>query len=205
MNEYSASKHAIVEAIDEGKIVRVPEEYALREGLPILRRMEISFLGKSNRKAAREAEKKEMRTSRGFDAFRKPLRPKPNDVASSLIDNFHWEIAQRRRAMNITRKQLADKLGVRELDIKMFENGILPSDDYVLINKAQQFFGINLRKDGKDFSSSAIAQLSLKKQDVKSGKKEKSDKIEVSKSEVSKVEEISGIDIELTSTDEKDF
>ncbi len=204
MDEYSIAKKAIVEAIDEGKIVKVPEEYALREGLPILRRMEVSFLGKPDRKAAREAEKKEMRFALGFDAFRKPLRPKPNDVASSLIDNFHWEIVQRRRAMNLTRKQLAAKLGVKELDIKMFENGVLPSDDYVLINKMQQFFGINLRKDGKDFSSSAIAQLSLKKQDVKSGEKKKSEKKEVPKRGVSKAEAISGIDIELDSTNEKD-
>jgi ribosome-binding protein aMBF1 (putative translation factor) len=200
MDEYSQAKSAIVEAIDDGKIVKVPEEYALREGLPILRRTEVSFLGKPDRKAAREAEKKEMRSAMGFDAFRKPLKPKPNDVVSSLIDNFHWQISQRRKEMNLSRKQVADKLGVKELDIKMLENGVLPSDDYLLINKVQQFFSVNLRKDGKDFNSSAIAQISKKaiiKPLERENKKETREK-------VSKDEEISGIDIELDSIGEKE-
>ena len=62
-----------------------------------------------------------------------------NNVAKELIDNFHWEIGKARRERNMTRLQMANALNTNEGIIKMLENGELPSDDFVLINKVQSF------------------------------------------------------------------
>ena len=34
--------------------------------------------------------------------------------------------------------------------MKLIENGVYPDKDFVLINKIQNYYGINLRKDKKD-------------------------------------------------------
>ncbi len=159
------SSRIIVEAIDDGRIVRVTEEYARREGLPILRKREVSFVDNPSRKAAIEQEKKEIRGADAMNTFRRPLRSKQGDsILSTLKENFHWDIAQKRKQMNLTRKQLADRLGVKELDIKMIENGVLPSQDYVLITKLEQLYGISLRKDGVLFAkASELATAAVSK------------------------------------------
>lgn len=148
----------LVEAIEEGKIVNVPEEYAIRERLPILRKPQIEVIGKS-KEAGKNIDAKDLR---GVDRkeifglnFRKPWR-KRNDVIEALIDNFHWVIAAKRRQLGMTRKKLADAIGASELEVKMIENGVLPSDDFVLISKIQNYLGINLRKDAQDFGKSLM-------------------------------------------------
>lgn len=147
-----------VEALEDGKIVRVSEDYAKREGLFILRKDVVekkeeepqpTFRLGSQRKKPKEESKLL------FDDFRKPLNWRKHQVISELIDNFHWEILKARKARGETRKQTAQAVGVSENDIKMLENGLLPSNDFVLINKVQNYFGINLRKDKKDFSNEA--------------------------------------------------
>jgi ribosome-binding protein aMBF1 (putative translation factor) len=196
MIEYP-DKKIVVDAIEEGKIVRVTEDYAIREGLPILRRKEISFFGSPDRRAARELEKREVKRVSVFDMFRRPLHQKSNDVAASLIDNFHWVISKKRREMNITRKQLADKMGVSELDIKMIENGVLPSDDYVLINKIQQLFRINLRKDGKDFNAPFSSKLSSAAPQAADSAKKSPEKFEIPKEHKEDVLPISEQELEI--------
>lgn len=148
----------LVEALEEGKIVKVREEYAKREGLLILRKdfekpIEKRYLVHNTR------EKKEEERI-GFDELRKPLNWRKNQVVSELIDNFQWVILQERKKRNLTRKQFAGILNVSENEMKMIENGIV--NDFVLINKIQSHFGINLRKDEKDFSASAREVLEKK-------------------------------------------
>lgn len=150
MNQYEVK---FVDAIEEGKIVKVPEDYALREGLPILRKPKIVSLEHSKKEEVKRTgfERKE-KEAYNLDRFRKPLRQK-NDVVASLRDNFQWQVSAKRRQLNLSRKQVAAAIGVKENDVKMIENGLLPQDDYVLVNKIQNYFGINLRKDGKDFTT----------------------------------------------------
>jgi len=180
-------KNQLVEAIEDGRIVRVPESYALREGLPILRKKEFSFLGDpAKQNVIKEANKRESKFER-MDTFRKPLKAKKSEVLSSLIDNFHWTIAQKRKEANISRKQLAEKTGVLENDIKLIENGILPHEDYILINKIEQIFNINLRKDGINFNSQINSKQKNSFRNLNQIKTEK---------EISK-EKISGEDIEI--------
>lgn len=142
----------MVDAIEDGKIVRVREGYARREGLPILRR--------DINKGPEEQEEKSIEQSKddfgsnlyGVDSFRKPLDWKKQQVVSELIDNFNWHITRARRHKDLSRKQFADAIGVSENEIKMLENGILPEEGFSLINRVQKFLRINLRRDGQDFS-----------------------------------------------------
>ncbi len=138
----------MVEAIDEGRIVCVSEEYAVREGLMILRKPHMAA------PAQPLVEERPEKRSSGIDALRKPLRYKQNDIAPSLVEHFHWVVAQKRKERNMTRKQLATAVQCSEHALKMIENGILPADNYILINRIEKYFGIALRKDGQNYQGS---------------------------------------------------
>ena len=135
----------IVDAIEEGKIVRVSEAYAIREGLPILRKKTAGFLPEQGKKKEEEEARLMM------DDYRKPLKWGENKVVKDLVINFNWYVSRERRKRNLSRKQLAEAIGEQEKAITMIENGILPRDDFVLVNKIEEKFGISLRKN-KDFS-----------------------------------------------------
>ena len=132
-----------VEAIEEGKIVKVSERYAKREGLPILRRPTPKIF---------HPKKQEEEKRISFDDLRKPLNWRKSQVFSELIENFHWEISKKRRQIGLSRKQLALDIKESENTIKLVENGILPKDDFKIINKIQERLNINLRKDNKNFN-----------------------------------------------------
>jgi ribosome-binding protein aMBF1 (putative translation factor) len=137
-----------VEAIEEGRIVKVPEDYAKREGLPVLRVEEVSIQERIKNVSKEKYDEKIY----GVDEFRKPLGWKENRIVKDLVENFQWEISSARRKKNLSRKQLADMIKESESLVKLLENGILPSDDFVVVNKVQDALGINLRKDKQDFS-----------------------------------------------------
>lgn len=138
----------MVDALKEGEIVTVPEAQALEEDLFILRRHEAT----SSKILVAEVPNKS-------SAIKwKSYEPeyKKNNVIRELLDNFHWEIVKARKSMNLSRKQLADAIGTNEQSLRMLENGELPSDDFILINKVQNRLKINLRKDGKSFSDAPL-------------------------------------------------
>ncbi len=152
------SETSMVEAIEEGKIVRVPESYAKKEGLLIIRKTEVK---KEVKKKLEEPEKLY------FEDFRRPLNWKNNQVVAELSNNFNWEISKRRKELGFTRRQLAKAIGENENTIKMIENGILPKNDFIIVNKIQSYLNINVRKDKKDFSGSARSLITEKPAEVK--------------------------------------
>ena len=142
--DFQSQDQDIVEAIEEGKIVRVSESYAKREGLPILRK---SRLTPSQEKVISQEAKKSIqkefrdeRSRRLLDYLRKPTDWKEKQVISELVPNFSWEIARARRTKGLTRKHLGKLVGADEDSIKLLENGLLPSPDFILINKIQNIF-----------------------------------------------------------------
>jgi len=163
-----------VDAIEDGRIVKVAEKYAHQEGLLILRRNS-SFSGVSDKQKVEDFVKKQesrrMKTPLDLDKFRKPLDYKKTNIVSDLKDNFHWEIARSRKARALSRQQLASILGVREEDIKLIENGIMPRQDFVLVSKIEKYFGINLRKESMEerienpANQSKMNASALKKED----------------------------------------
>lgn len=161
----------MVDAIRDGQIVTVTEVQARAEDLFILREKHAPAATPplTGQPALRAATKANMPT------IAPKLLPrhhsylpdyKKNDVAKELVNNFHWEIGKARKERNMTRLQLANALSVSENVVKMLENGELPTDDFVLINKVQSYLRINLRKDGKSFDVPLRAQLSPAHQPV---------------------------------------
>jgi ribosome-binding protein aMBF1 (putative translation factor) len=156
----------MVDAIRDGQIVTVTEAQARAEDLFVLREKHAPAAATpplTGQPALRAATKANMPT------IAPKLLPrhhsylpdyKKNDVAKELVNNFHWEIGKARKERNMTRLQLANALSVSENVVKMLENGELPTDDFVLINKVQSYLRINLRKDGKSFDAPLRSQLS---------------------------------------------
>ena len=144
MISYELPEITWVDAIEEGQIVKVTEQYARYEGLPIIRRY--------------IPEKKEIKYKEepafSLNEWRKPAKKQQSQVMSELADNFKWLAVQKRRMLNLTRKQVANEIGESVNAIKLIENGMLPREDFVIINKLQKFLGVNLRKDKKDFEQS---------------------------------------------------
>lgn len=135
---------SLVDAIDDGKIVQVTESYARREGLLILRRPQVRDVQQTTAAQEIKTQRKELSP---FETFRRPLRKNQNNVLASLLNDFRWIISTKRKERNMTRRQLAQALGVSEFDVKSLENGVLPADDYILISKVEKYFSVNLRKD----------------------------------------------------------
>lgn len=148
----------MVDALEEGAIVRVPESYARREGLPILRRFSPQQQALAAQAAAKPGGPKE---TGGIDTFRRMLRSEAQGVKASLVDNFHWELQRCRRERKMTRKQLAEAVHVKEQNIKLIENGVLPTNDFVLVSALERYFNIVLRKEGAVASPPPASTLNV--------------------------------------------
>jgi len=141
----------LVEAIEEGRIVKVPEFYAKQEGLAIIRKPTISQLQEDAPPIPpMQLQKSEPKSP--YDYRKAASNWRDKQVTSELIENWNWKIRIDRRKKGLSRGQFAKLLNVNEETIKMLEYGALPSADFVLINKIQGILKLNLRKDKKDYS-----------------------------------------------------
>jgi ribosome-binding protein aMBF1 (putative translation factor) len=185
MIEYSG---ATVEAIEDGRIVRVPEDYARREGLLILRKQSQVIDAPLSVKEKKDEGVRKNKGFIGMDDLRKPLKSQKTEVMNELIENFHWILMEKRKSRGLTRKKAAEALGESELNIKMIENGVLPMNNFVLVNKLESYYGVSLRKnkvatpDGKplrqiiDFSKKETSGRAGDNK-AKEGAKEKDDEV----------------------------
>jgi len=64
-----------------------------------------------------------------------------------MIDNFHWIIMRARRSKKLNQKQFAEAIEESEEAIKMAEKGVLPKNDFVLVNKIEDYLGIRIRDE----------------------------------------------------------
>ena len=83
-------------------------------------------------------------------SLKKEARESERIPRENLVDNFHWHIMRTRRSKKLTQEQLAREIGEALSTIKMAEEGILPEDDFRLINKLEGFLSIKIRKDTKN-------------------------------------------------------
>lgn len=153
------TEERMVDALEDGRIVRVSESYARREGLVILQRPTEEDRSQAIASVARSQKIQSVKEA-PFEALRKPLPKEKNNLVSSLLDNFHWILIQKRKDRRLSRRQVAESIGASESEVKMLENGVLPSQDYILVNKIEKFYGVNLRKDGAalNVSRSSVRQ-----------------------------------------------
>lgn len=157
----------LLDAIYETQIMKICEECALIEDIPIIRRPTTIQLRESHKpysvyerlKKISGVENKQDEISRiaqdmvsgKFSKDKKQeedkwTRAKRMNKPLNLIDNFHWKILMERKRKKMTRKELGDVLGESEIAIKMIENKEMPDDADKLISKIEQYFEINLRK-----------------------------------------------------------
>ncbi|MEI6731791.1 MAG: hypothetical protein WCK90_03870 [archaeon] len=168
----------LVDAIEDGRLVRVTEEYARQEGLLVVKRPTPPIPSYDPKLGSSHMH--ERQGIKPFDAFRRPLRPSKNNIINELVENFHWKIMERRKNRGLSRKQFAAAIGEREENIKLVENGILPYDDYVMLSRIQQVLGLNLRKDGRKFDTSArtLVEPGKEERKVESRKQESKESAE---------------------------
>lgn len=98
--------------------------------------------------------------------------PKDFKLRPDLVKNFHWVLMRSRRMKKLTQEQLAKELQESISAIKMAEQGILPEDDYRLVNKLESFLGVNIvkpefakvakpKKDYFNFDRSSAREITL--------------------------------------------
>lgn len=159
----AASKVKLLEAISPKGIIKICEACFKEEDLPLLMKpttfqlkeaeKEQGFYRKSVREFSnlpkKDEEKEKVETTlkdivdKQYELeHKREAKPRPD-----LVDNFHWIIMRARRLKKITQKDLAKEISESEAAIKMAEQGILPEDDYRLVNKLEGFLGIKIIKD----------------------------------------------------------
>ncbi len=185
-----------VEAIKDGEIIRVLESVAILEDLFILRKIGGSPQNNSvavnvPMVSARSKEPIVKNTSIMSDWKHGKFGVKKNNVLVDLIPNFNWEISKNRKLKNISRLKLAQMVNSTEEQIKMIELGELPADDFVLISRIEQVFGINLRK-----YPSSIASVNVKDLQKNNEERKKENVSKISKG-IFREGAISGNDIEI--------
>ena len=161
----------MVDAIEDGKIVRVNEEYAQREGLLIVKKPEPSALDSPSIQRQMKLTPRlrgERKSYFDIEKYRRPWHDK-NDMIANLDDNFRWILSSKRKQLNISRKQLAQSINASEEDLKLLENGVLPHNDYVLISKLENYLKVSLRKSN-NISSSSISNYIEGKSSLKQPK-----------------------------------
>lgn len=126
----------LVEAIEGGKIVLVPKDYAIKENLVIVkkRQSDLPFAAYPD-----DAQKVSAET-----VFKETPYYLKNDLMSELKDNFHWELQKQRKLRNLTRRQLSKLSSIEERDIAELEAGNTPTN-FIILSKLEAFYGINLR------------------------------------------------------------
>lgn len=193
-----SSSNNFVEAIRDGEIVRVPHSVAIEEDLFILRNLgaEPPQIVQSTLPMQVRRDKIEQKQGSVFSDWKVgKFGTKKNNVIQDLIPNFHWEIAKQRKLRNLTRNKLAEIIRASEHEVKMLELGELPSDDFILISRIEQFFGINLRKYGVATTAVNLADLQKRKEALE---REARSKVSRTSSSVNNVRgDFSGNEIEL--------
>lgn len=166
-----SSQVKLLDAIDREEIIKICEECAVTEDIPIIRKPS-SFQLRTETKPATvynrmikmaglpqkqdeqdkvkniasgltipHIENEEQLSIRQRQEIAKQLNQPLN-----LINNFHWHIQMSRRRKKITSSQLSQAIGESEELIKMIEQGQLPDDVNKIIRKIEQYLGINLEK-----------------------------------------------------------
>ena len=159
----SGEKVRLYDAISEKGIIKICGECAAIEKIPIIRKPTEDQIADSQRqKSVRDmlagVNRGKSLAGREFtlrELVDRNLKERLAKQPSDLIDNFQWTIQRVRRNRKITREQFAKGIGESEATVRMLESGVLPNNDYKIINKTESFLGINLKKrENSDLSGS---------------------------------------------------
>jgi ribosome-binding protein aMBF1 (putative translation factor) len=156
----SEDKVKIYHAISNRGIVKICEDCNRIEQLPIMNKPTDEQILQSKSPRSKSIQDR-LNAMRGKDINKnkimggevtlrqlidKKFQSQKPQVPSDLIPNFHWEIQRAKRVKKITREEFAKGIGESDAVVRMIEQGILPNNDYRIINKIEGFLGISLRK-----------------------------------------------------------
>lgn len=127
-----------VEAIEDGKLVRVTKDYAIIENLIIVKKRQNDLPFAAYPDEAREV-KSQSRNEKTEPYYLS------NNLMSELRENFHWELQRQRKMRNLTRKQLSNLSGISEATIAELESGKAPAN-FIALAKLETFYNVNVRK-----------------------------------------------------------
>lgn len=157
----SINKVRLFDAISDEGLIKICEKCSREEHIPIIRRPTTFQL--------KEAERKQTFYEKASSSLNKPFEretpvkkeqevtlreivdrnyeqrmPKKVGPRPEMINNFHWVVMRARRMKKLTQAQLAKQIAESEAAIKMAEQGILPEDDYRLVNKLENYLEIKI-------------------------------------------------------------
>ncbi|MBU2503527.1 MAG: hypothetical protein KJ879_00535, partial [Nanoarchaeota archaeon] len=222
----SGKEERLMEVISsKGKgIVKVCERCSQKEHMPILKRPTTFQLKESERSVTPsvrnlrtppvvsriDSSRTDTNLRQIVDRNYEQLNSMVKKPRVDLIDHFDWIIMRARRGKKLTQEQLARDISESLAAVKMAEDGILPEDDYRLVNKLESFLGLKLIKNrslipaGKekaqpsriiDFDPNVMQNLTI--DDLKRMKEER----EKMNMEVPKPTEVRKTDFEKTTED----
>src|SRR3989344_3036225 len=171
--ERGEDKVKLIDAIQRNEVIKLCEECAVFETMPIIRKPNASQLDFSHKPySVRESlskmagienkEKKEQENiskiarevftrkidkekERNFEASIRAARNRNKPL--NLVENYNWKILMGRKQRKITRSQLAKAIGESEESVRLIETKEFPDDALRIIEKVEQYFGIKLRKE----------------------------------------------------------
>jgi len=155
------SRVRLFDAISDEGLIKICEKCSREEHIPIIKRPTTFQLKEAERKQTfyekasfslnkpfeRETpEKKEQEVTLREIVDRNYEQRMPKNVGPrpEMINNFHWIVMRARRMKKLTQAQLAKNIAESEAAIKMAEQGVLPEDDYRLVNKLENYLGIKI-------------------------------------------------------------
>lgn len=159
----SGNRIKLFEAIQTEGIIKICEKCASEEHIPIMKKPTAFQLQESEkeplkfRDRVKKFEQKRIAENELLRRQETTLKDivdrnvvikaeKSPKLPLNLIDNFNWIIMRARRAKKLTQLQLAKELAEPEAAIRLAEKGIIPDDDYKLINKLESHLGVRLMR-----------------------------------------------------------
>jgi ribosome-binding protein aMBF1 (putative translation factor) len=169
----SGEKVRLYDAITSEGIEKICHNCSIKENIPIIKKptssqldnaeKNVSFSQKASIQIEARRNERQFPTDKQDASLRELVdrtyasrMPKMENPQIELVDNFHWVIMMARRKKHITQRQLADYISESEAAIRMAERGILPKDDYRLVNKLESFLRVNLRRGNNSKYTSNI-------------------------------------------------
>ncbi len=166
----------LFDVVGRAEIIKMCEECAKLEGVPIIRKPNTFQLKDAEKnytvyerlaqaaglqdrvpkdkiritnekkKVSKDITLADLREAKKNRGIKKSIK-RATEPYPQLIDNFHWILKRARVSKKITRKQLANAIGESEAAIKMAEQADLPDDFPILIKKLETYFEIKLIKE----------------------------------------------------------
>jgi len=162
----SSERERLFDAIVDEGVVKVCEQCARDESIPIVKKPTTFQLKKSEeKKTFREEAEDYYARKREIEVKMADLKKQETSLREivdknyelkiskeekgprpDLVENFHWIVMRARRKKHLSHKQLAEGISESEVAIKMAEKGILPEDENRLVKKLENYLGIRIRK-----------------------------------------------------------